>query len=264
MEEQITISYQTYTLDIDELKKQEKELRDEAAKIPRDVFEGDTITTLNRIALSYTQCKDPQPELEKIPPLERRLIELDALQIDADLHDGYWEKYRNTGSADRRGVTNKSPWFYARNESKMNVTTVTNRELQSYTGDDYIMIGELRAEDRPSRLTTCVDGEILTGFQVFYGEYDEIAGAAHGDLSTECTNTLINQEIHMVNFYGSEDGKTYIVGMEVVLQPFRDEAYPGTTVTAGTVNVEGQEKRSVTMPNKRESGNDFPMFFFGF
>lgn len=149
----------------------------------------------------------------------------------------------------------------------MNVTTVVDlnrRQLQSFKGDDFIMINDLREKDRPSRLTTCVDGDTLTGFQVFYGEYDEIAGSAHGDLSTDCTNSLINEEVWKVIFYGSADGRQYIEGMEVVLQPFRDVSFPGNTIQAGTVNQIGQKKREVVMPNNKGSGRDFDFHFFGF
>ena len=159
-----------------------------------------------------TFARTPQRLSLRSPPLERKLIDLDKKQIDHELHDSYCEEYSDTGTKNSLDVAKSSPWFYDRNESKMNVTIVDSqlRQLQSFTGDDYIMLGELRDSDRPSRLTTCVDGETLTGFQVWYGEYDEIAGSAHGDLSTECTNTLINQEIWKVIFYGSADGKTYI------------------------------------------------------
>ena len=103
----------------------------------------------------------------------------------------------------------------------MNETDVIGRQLQTFNGDDFIMIDELRERDRPSRLTMCQENNLLTGFQVFYGEYDEIAGSAHGDLSTECTNTLINQEVWEIIFYGSDAGQN-VEGMEVVLQPFKD------------------------------------------
>ncbi len=248
-------------------KKEEDRLRSEARKIPKVKIEGDTITELNKIAYSYTKCKDPVDTLAEIPPLEQRLVVLDAKQIDHELHDSYWAEYRKTGSSGSSRITNKTPWFYERNESKMNVTTVlesNRRQLASFKGDDMIMLSSLREADRPSRLTTCVDGDTLTGFQVFYGEYDEIAGSAHGDLSTECTNNLINEEIWKVNFYGSADGKEYIVGMEMLLQPFRDEAYPGKTITAGTVGQPGQEKRSVQVPNNKGSGKDYIYHFFGF
>ncbi len=248
-------------------KTEEDRLKAEARKIPKVKIEGDTITELNKIAWAYSKCDDPAEALAEIPPLEQRLIELDAKQIDYELHDSYWEEFEKTGSQGSTRISNKSPWFYERNESKMNVTTVlenNRRQLQSFKGDDYIMIGSLREADRPSRLTTCVDGDTLTGFQVFYGEYDEIAGSAHGDLSTECTNNLINEEIWKVIFYGSTDGRQYIVGMEMVLQPFRDAAFPGTTISAGTVGQPGQKKRTVQVPNNKGSGKDFIYHFFGF
>lgn len=50
----------------------------------------------------------------------------------------------------------------------------------------------------------------------------------------------------------------------MVLQPFRDEAFPGTVIQAGTVGVDGQEKRTVIVPNNRGSGKDYVMHFFGF
>ena len=266
MSELITASYdvpEKVTLS----KSEEDKLRAEARKIPKEKIEGDTITELNKIAWAYSRCSDPADELAQIPPLEQRLVELDAKQIDFELHDSYWAEYTKTGSAGRSSISNKSPWFYERSESKMNVTTVledNRRQLQSFKGDDYIMINDLREKDRPSRLTTCVNGDTLTGFQVFYGEYDEIAGSAHGDLSTECTNYLINEEIWKVIFYGSSDGKQYIVGMEMVLQPFRDVAFPGTTISAGTVGQPGQKKRTVQVPNNKGSGNDYIYHFFGF
>ena len=175
------------------------------------VQEPNSLRSEAKTLLKYI-CKDPAEALAEIPPLERKLIDLYKKQIDHELHDSYWEEYSDTGTKNSLDVAKSSPWFYDRNESKMNVTIVDSqlRQLQSFTGDDYIMLGELRDSDRPSRLTTCVDGETLTGFQVWYGEYDEIAGSANGDLSTECTNTLINQEIWKVIFYGSADGKTYI------------------------------------------------------
>jgi hypothetical protein len=55
---------------------------------------GDVITELNKIAYEYTKCKDPAEALAEIPPLERKLIELDAEQLDHELHDSYWEEYR--------------------------------------------------------------------------------------------------------------------------------------------------------------------------
>lgn len=146
------------------------------------------------------------------------------------------------------------------------MTDVGRRNLQSFSGDDFIMLDSMRENSRPSRLTLCTRDGILTGFQVWYGEYDEIAGSAHGDLSTDCQNSLINQEIWKVNMYGSSgSGAPYIEGIEFELQPFRDESFPGQTISAGLVGQAGQKKRSLLVPNKGQSANAGNVFhFFGF
>ncbi len=215
MQEQITLSYSwepptpVLKQEIKDLKAEEKRLDDEGDKIPKDKFEGDVITKLNKLSYDYIQCKNPEEELGKIPPLEAKLVELDILQLKESLHDSYWAEYKETGSRDSRRITKNSPWFYERNFKKLNETEVRDegRRLAAaagtFNGDDYIMLNSLRPNDRPTRLTTCVNDEsILAGFQVFYGDYDEIAGSAHGDLTGECTNTPINQEIWKVIFYG--------------------------------------------------------------
>ena len=279
MQEQITLSYSwepptpALKVEIKDLKAEEKRLDDEGDKIPKDKIKGDVITKLNELSYAYIKCVNPDPEeLGKIPPLEARLVQLDILQLNEELHDSYWESYDETGTRDSRKITKSSPWFYSRAEKAMNVTTVrdSGRRLEaakgSFKGDDFIMLNSLRPNDRPTRLTTCVnDAGNLAGFQVFYGDYDEIAGSAHGDLTGECTNTPINQEIWKVIFYGdATDRDEYIVGMEVVLQPFFDEEFPGPTIQAGRVAEEGQEKRTVIVPNNKGSGKDYIFHFFGF
>ncbi len=135
----------------------------------------------------------------------------------------------------------------------------------TFNGDDYIMLNSLRPNDRPTRLTTCVnDDGNLAGFQVFYGDYDEIAGSAHGDLTGECSNAPINQEIWKISFYGPEDKSEYIVGMEVVLQPLKDEEFPGPTIQAGKVGEKGMTKTQVITPNNNGSGKSYIFDFFGF
>ena len=70
-------------MEIKDLKAEEKRLDAEGDKIPKDKFEGDVITKLNRIAYDYIKCVNPDPEeLGKIPPLEARLVELDILQLN--------------------------------------------------------------------------------------------------------------------------------------------------------------------------------------
>lgn len=83
----------------------------------------------------------------------------------------------------------------------------------------------------------CEDKGILTGFQVFYGTYDQgKAGSAHGNLGTTCKNTKIAGDfVWKVTFYGQDpnnvaSGTQKIEGMEIVTQPFRDERYPGNTI----------------------------------
>ena len=258
MKEYIDISWRLIEKPVFEI----NDLEQQANKIPKIKIEGTTITQLNRLALSYTQCV--QDDVDScVPPLEQKLVELDLEQIDHELHDSYWSEVNKVGSAGNTRIGTSSPWFYERAEANMNVTEVAGRQLQTFNGDDFIMIDELREKDRPSRLTMCTENNLLTGFQVFYGEYDEIAGSAHGDLSTECTNILINQEVWEVIFYGSASGQ-YVEGMEVILQPLRDVQFPYDTISAGTVGQVGQKRRSVRMPNNNGSGNNYVYHFFGF
>lgn len=120
-----------------------------------------------------------------------------------------------------------SPWFYEVPTKEEGVSTVRDgRMLQTFNGDDFIMIPNLGPLDGPSRITMCTEGGILTGMQVFYGTYNEIAGSAHGDLSTDCVNTEINVEIAEIALFGSSSGQ-YLEGIAITLQPFKDEQYPG-------------------------------------
>ncbi len=72
-EEQITLSYSwevpaaELKVQIDDAKKEERDKRTEAGRIPKVKVEGDVITELNRIARSYSKCKEEDAE---IPPLE--------------------------------------------------------------------------------------------------------------------------------------------------------------------------------------------------
>lgn len=89
------------------------------------------------------------------------------------------------------------------------------------------------------------------------------AGSAHGDLSTDCINSVINVEIVEVNLYGSSSGTNFLEGMSMVLQPFRDGVYPGKTISAGRVGKAEQKKRSVRFPAK--PGSQYKdLEFFGF
>ena len=123
------------------------------------------------------------------------------------------------------------------------------------------MIDSLGPNDGPSRITMCTEDGILTGFQVFYGSFNEIAGSAHGDLSTECTNTEINAQVESVAIYGSTSGQ-YVEGMAIALQPFTDEEYPGVVVEAGLTNQVGQKKRLVHIATNQGDKDFFE--FFGF
>ena len=147
----------------------------------------------------------------------------------------------------------------------MTTTTVGGRrELQLFQGDDYIMIPDLDATDSPSRITLCTDQtNLLTGFQVFYGIYNEKAGSAHGNIATNCANHLINAPIVEVQLYGSGSGTPYLEGIVIKLQNYYDGTYPGISITAGKVNNAGQKLRSVRLPNN--SGSGAAVFeFFGF
>ena len=126
------------------------------------------------------------------------------------------------------------------------------------------MVPELGPTDGPSRITMCTENALITGFQVFYGEYNEIAGSSHGDLSTDCTNTLINTNVAEIALYGSATGQ-YLDGMTITLQPLEDAAYPGQIIEAGTTEQIGQKKRSISI-NYNEDKRIVPNFmdFFGF
>lgn len=147
----------------------------------------------------------------------------------------------------------------------MNSTTVeSGRRLQIFNGDDYIMLPDLGPEDGPSRITMCEARGVLTGFQVFYGTYNPKAGSAHGDLTTDCISSLINEPVIEVAFFGSPtQGSSYIEGMTISIQPFHDGTFPGQIIKSGKVNQLSQKKRSVRFPNNSGSGPDI-FLFFGF
>lgn len=83
---------------------------------------------------------------------------------------------------------------------------------------------------------------------MFYGVFNEKAGSAHGDLSSNCKNHEINTEVREIHFYGSTTGTPYLEGMSLVMQPFRDAKYPGPTISAGRVGQTGQTKRTLVLP----------------
>lgn len=147
----------------------------------------------------------------------------------------------------------------------MNSTDILGRRLQIFNGDDFIMLPDLGPLDGPSRITMCTSSAgVLTGFQVFYGTYNEKAGSAHGDLSTNCVNHKINDELREISFFGATSGTPYLEGMSIVMQPFKDGTYPGPTISAGRVSQIGQKKRTVQFPATGPTGTATPFLFFGF
>ncbi len=166
----------------------------------------DAITKLNTISLTHSQCDLKISEHpESIANLERQIVQWTKQQVDLDLYDDFWKDY-NVPSQGRTTITNRTPWFYNVPEKDEVISTVTEegrRLAGTYTGDDFIMIDSLGPFDGPSRITMCTENDILTGFQVFYGTYNEIAGSSHGDLSTDCVNTEINTEIESITIYGA-------------------------------------------------------------
>ena len=161
---------------------------------------------MNTISLTHSRCDLKITEHpDSIANLERQIVQWTKQQVDLDLYDDFWLQYKVPSQGSTR-VTNRSPWFYNVPEKDEDISTITEegrRLAATYTGDDYIMIDSLGPFDGPSRITMCTENDILTGFQVFYGTYNEIAGSSHGDLSTECINTEINTEVESITIYGS-------------------------------------------------------------
>lgn len=93
----------------------------------------------------------------------------------------------------------------------------------------------------PVAVTTCVDvaGQ-LAGMQVFFGQYMQKAGAAHGDLSGTCTKTALAAPIQCIEFYyNTPVGSTTqtLVGVNATMWPDRDVADGQTSITAGKVGT---------------------------
>ena len=111
----------------------------------------------------------------------------------------------------------------------MNTTIIESRRLQgNEIGNDYIMIQDLGPFDGPTKITMCASQNVLTGFQVFYGSYAPKAGAAHGDLTTDCIVSYIDDPIIEVAIYGQDNTNGKLIeGITVTLQPLRDGTYPG-------------------------------------
>ena len=78
----------------------------------------------------------------------------------------------------------------------------------------------------PSMIRWCRKDRKLTGFQVWYGEYDPIVGQQHGDISADqdfCQDSLIseNQQVHNVTIY-KQFFPDLIIGIKFELRNERD------------------------------------------
>ena len=62
----------------------------------------------------------------------------------------------------------------------------------------------------PSRLYWCSLNNILTGIQIWYGDYNPIVGRQHGDLSVfdDCQEKYFTDPVREINFFVIGSGTT--------------------------------------------------------
>ncbi len=128
----------------------------------------DAINKLNTISLTHSQCDLKITEHpDSIANLERQIVQWTKQQVDLDLYDDFWSSYAVPSQGSTR-ITNRTPWFYynvANKDDDVSTVTEEGRLLAgTYVGDDFIVVDNLGPNDGPSRITTCTENDILTGF----------------------------------------------------------------------------------------------------
>ena len=114
----------------------------------------------------------------------------------------------------------------------------------------------------------CSRGGVLSGFQVWYGEYSPIAGLMHGDLdaSDNCNEYSLADAVEEVHVY-KQVSPAKVVGLAIKFKSYTDTAVDGQIISAGNTiavaaaaNVNAVNKYIISLP--AGTGNRFD--FWGF
>lgn len=131
----------------------------------------------------------------------------------------------------------------------------------------------------PHRITACADGAgELSGLQVWYNDYDSVAGPLHGNMRSDTTcstiqwskdNAPFGSWVHKIDIARryNNTATDKIVGIRITTRDYSDLASDDTVMQVGLFDVNGVTVVGETLTietfdlkSKHESGQDF----FGF
>lgn len=83
------------------------------------------------------------------------------------------------------------------------ITRRRNLSIVAETRNDQTIASEILDETSPSKIYMCSVNGVLSGVQVWYGEYSPIAGKMHGDLGTSdnCNEYVLADPVEEVHIY---------------------------------------------------------------